>query len=151
MALRIRRMVVRDAADVVAAQNGVRTRAVKCRGAISVTWRATATNANALALVNVFVMHDPAFDAPTGNFRNSTPNEDTVVLGSAIATGALNAGGRIVTMHHEAGGGMPITVEQAEFRFNSHATLTITGLKIEAIIVDEASKDITDSGLVNAT
>lgn len=152
MALRIRRMVVRDAADAAALQTGVRTRAVKCRGATSVTWVATATNANALLAGNPFVTQDPAFDAATGNFRDATSGADALVLSGAIMAGVpLNAGGRVLSVHHEAGGQMPFAIEQAELRFNSHATLVITGLKIVAIVIDEVGVDVTDAGPVNAT
>jgi hypothetical protein len=150
MAIRIRRMVVRDEADIAAAQTGVRTRAVKCRGARQVVWVMTATNANALALVNAFITQDAAFDAPTGNFRDATSGADAIVMSGALAAASpLNAGGRIASIHHEAV--LPLTVEQAELRFNSHATLTISGLKIVALIYDEVSIDVTDSGPVNAT
>jgi hypothetical protein len=152
MAVRIRRMVVRDEADIAAAQTGVRTRAVKCRGATTVLWIGTATNGNALALVDPNLSQDPGFGAPSGNFRAVSAAADGTVAATFAGLGAMNTGGRLLAaLHHEAGGTYPILAEQAELRFNSHATLTITGLKIEAIVIDEIGVDVSDSGPVNAT
>ena len=115
-------------------------------------WIGIATNANALAAVDPNLSQDPGFGAPSGNFRAVSANADGTVAATNAGVGAMNTGGRLLAaLHHEAGGPYPILAEQAELRFNSHATLTITGLRIDAIVIDEVSVDVSDSGPVNAT
>src|SRR6185503_1331593 len=147
----IKRATVRTAADIAAAQNNQRTKPVKCKGAIKVVWRLVATNVNALAAVNLFVSQDPTFDAASGNFRAAAATEG-VTIGSSSAAGALNSGGRIVELWHEFVGGIGMGCEQAELRFNSHASLSITGLAITADVIypdGGAGEVLLDSGIIN--